>query len=35
MASRFEKVDEEYIDELKAKGENQNKKNGTKRWKMF
>ena len=30
MASRFEKVDEEYIEELKTKGENENTKNSTK-----
>ena len=30
MASRFEKVDEEYIEELKAKGENEKTKNSTK-----
>ena len=30
MASRFEKVDEEYIEELKAKGENEKMKNSTK-----
>ena len=30
MASRFEKVDEEYIKELKTKGENDNTKNSTK-----
>ena len=27
MASRFEVVDEEYVDELKDKSENENKKN--------
>ena len=30
MTSRFEKVDEEYIEELKGKGENENTKNSTK-----
>ena len=29
MASRFEKVDDEYIEELKAKGENENTNNST------
>ena len=29
MASRFETVDEECIEELKYKGENENKKNRT------
>ena len=29
MASRFEVVDEEYVDELKDKSENENKKNST------
>ena len=29
MASRFEVVDEEYVDKLKDKGENENKKNST------
>ena len=29
MASRFEKVDDEYIEELKAKGENEDTKNRT------
>ena len=30
MASRFERVDEEYIKEFKVKGENENTKNSTK-----
>ena len=30
MPSRFENVDEEYIEELKGKGENENTKNSTK-----
>ena len=30
MTSHFEKVDEEHIEELKAKGENENTKNSTK-----
>ena len=30
MAFRFEKVDEEYFEELKGKGENENTKNSTK-----
>ena len=29
MASRYEVVDEEYVDELKDKSENENKKNST------
>ena len=33
MASRFEIVDEEYIEELKDKSENKNTKNSTERWK--
>ena len=33
MASRFETVDEEDIEELMDKSENENKKNGTERWK--
>ena len=33
MASRFEIVDEEYIEELKDKSENENKKNNTEWWK--
>ena len=33
MASRFEVVDEEYIEELKDKSENENTKNTTKSWK--
>ena len=33
MASRFEIVDEEYIEELKDKSENENTKNSTKWWK--
>ena len=33
MASRFEIVDEEYIEELKDKSENENKKNSTEWWK--
>ena len=35
MASRFEKIDEEYSDELQPKRENENTKNSTKWWKMF
>ena len=35
MASRLEKVDEEYIEELRAKGEDENTKNSKKWWKMF
>ena len=35
MASRFEKADEEYIEEWKAKGENEDTKNSTEWWKMF
>ena len=30
MASRFERVDEEYIEEFKVKGDNENTKNSTK-----
>ena len=33
MASRFETVDEEYIEELKDKSENENTENSTKWWK--
>ena len=33
MASRFEIVDKEYIDELKDKSQNENTKNGTEWWK--
>ena len=33
MASRFETVDEEYIEELKDKSENENTKNSTEWWK--
>ena len=33
MASRFEIVDEEYIEELKDKSENENAKNSTEYWK--
>ena len=33
MASRFEVADEEYIEELKDKSENENRKNGTEWWK--
>ena len=33
MASRFEIVEVEYIKELKAKSENENKKNSTECWK--
>ena len=33
MASRFEILDEEYIEELKDKSENVNTKNSTKWWK--
>ena len=33
MASPFEIVDEEYIEELKKKSENENTKNTTKSWK--
>ena len=33
MASRFEIVDEEYIEELKDKSENKNTKKGKERWK--
>ena len=33
MASRFEMVDEEYIEELKDKSENENTKNSTYCWK--
>ena len=33
MASRFEIVDEEYIEELKDKSENENTKNSTEWWK--
>ena len=33
MASRFEIVDEEYIEELKDKSENENTKNITEWWK--
>ena len=33
MASRFEIVDTEYIEELKDKSENENTKNSTERWK--
>ena len=33
MASRFEIVDKEYIDELKDKSQNENMKNGTEWWK--
>ena len=33
MASRLEIVDEEYIEELKDKRENENTKNSTKWWK--
>ena len=33
MASRFEVVDEEYIEELKVKSENENTKNSTEWWK--
>ena len=33
MASRFEIVDEEYIEELKDKTENENSKNSTEWWK--
>ena len=33
MASRFEIVDEEYIEELKDKSENENKKNSMEWWK--
>ena len=32
MASRFETVDKEYIEELKDKSENKNRKNSTERW---
>ena len=32
MASRFEIVDEEYIEELKDKSENKNTKNSTEWW---
>ena len=35
MASRFEIVDEEYIEELKDKSENKNPKNSTEWWKTF
>ena len=33
MASRFEMVDEEYIEELKDKSENENTKNSAEWWK--
>ena len=33
MASRFKIVDEEYIEELKDKSENENTKNSTEWWK--
>ena len=33
MASRFEIVDKEYIEELKEKSENENTKNSTEWWK--
>ena len=33
MASRFETVDEEYIEELKDKSKNENTKNSTEWWK--
>ena len=33
MASRFEIIDEEYIEELKDKNENENIKNSTESWK--
>jgi len=33
MASRFEIVDEDYIEELKDTSENENKKNSTEWWK--
>ena len=33
MASRFEIVDEEYIEELKDKSENEDTKNSTELWK--
>ena len=33
MASRFEVADEEYIEELKDKSENENRKNSTEWWK--
>ena len=32
MASRFETVDEEYIEELRDNGENENTKNSTEEW---
>ena len=32
IASRFEKVDEEYIEELKDKSENENTKNNITEW---
>ena len=35
MASRFEIVDEEHIEELMDKSENQNKKNSREWWKTF
>ena len=35
MASRFEIVDEEYIEELKDKIENENTKNSTEYWKYY
>ena len=35
MASRFEIVDEEYIEELKGKSENKNTKNNTEWWKTI
>ena len=33
MASRFEIIDQEYVEELKAKSENENTKNSTEYWK--
>ena len=35
MASPFEIVDEEYIEELKDKSENENMKNSTEYWKVI
>ena len=34
MASRFEMVDEEFIDELKDKSENENTKDSTEWWEI-
>ena len=35
MVSRFKTVEEEYIEELKNKSENENMKNGTDYWKKI